>query len=88
MCIRDRVKVEPAYQKVATYLLGSILICHDLKVASEAARLTRYRCRIISLEGDLINPGGAIRGGSMPRRSAGLPLGRRREIEALSLIHI
>ncbi|MDI9456572.1 MAG: chromosome segregation protein SMC [Dethiobacteria bacterium] len=79
----DLVKVEPAYQKVATYLLGSILICHDLKVASEAARLTRYRCRIISLEGDLINPGGAIRGGSMPRRSAGLPLGRRREIEAL-----
>jgi len=28
----DLVKVEPAYQKVATYLLGSILICHDLKL--------------------------------------------------------
>ncbi len=79
----ELVGIEPAYKKVALYLLGSILICRDLKVASTAARLIEYRCRIISLEGDLINPGGAIRGGSMPRRSAAMPLGRRREIEAL-----
>ena len=79
----ELVEVNPAYQKVVRYLLGSILICRDLKAATEAARLINYSCRIISLEGDLINPGGAIRGGSMPRRSAGLPLGRRREIENL-----
>ena len=79
----ELVKVEQAYKKVIHYLLGSVLICRDLKVASEAARLTGYRCRIISLEGDLINPGGAIRGGSMPQRHAGMPLGRRRELEKL-----
>lgn len=79
----ELVEVNQAYQKVVRYLLGSILICRDLKAATEAARLINYSCRIISLEGDLINPGGAIRGGSMPRRSAGLPLGRRREIENL-----
>jgi chromosome segregation protein len=79
----ELVKVKRAYEKVVSYLLGSILICRDLKVASEAARLTGYRCRIITLEGDLINPGGAIRGGSMPQRHAGLPLGRRRELEKL-----
>lgn len=79
----ELVEVNPAYEKVVRYLLGSILICRDLEVATEAAGLINYSCRIISLEGDLINPGGAIRGGSMPRRSAGLPLGRRREIEDL-----
>lgn len=79
----ELVEVNPAYEKVVRYLLGSILICRDLKAATEAARLIKYSCRIISLEGDLINPGGAIRGGSMPPRSAGLPLGRRREIEEL-----
>lgn len=79
----ELVGIEPAYKKIALYLLGSILICRDLEVAAEAARLTGYRCRLISLEGDLISPGGAIRGGSMPRRSAALPLGRRREIEIL-----
>lgn len=79
----ELVGIEPAYKKVALYLLGSILVCRDLEVAAKAARLTGYRCRLISLEGDLINPGGAIRGGSMPRRSAALPLGRRREIETL-----
>ncbi len=87
----DLVEVKPAYEKVASYLLGSILICRDLKAATVAARLINYSCRIISLEGDLINPGGAIRGGSMPPRSAGLPLGRRREIEdlerELALLH-
>lgn len=79
----ELVQVNPAYEKMAQYLLGSILICRDLEAATEAARLINYSSRIISLEGDLINPGGAIRGGSMPRRSAGLPLGRRREIEEL-----
>lgn len=87
----ELVEVDPAYEKVVRYLLGSILICRDLEVATEAARMINYSCRIISLEGDLINPGGAIRGGSMPRRSAGMPLGRRREIEdlgrALDLLH-
>ncbi|HPU02239.1 MAG TPA: hypothetical protein PK568_10190, partial [Bacillota bacterium] len=79
----ELVQVDPAYEKVVRYLLGSILICRDLKAATEAARAVNYSCRIITLEGDMINPGGAIRGGSMPRRSAGLPLGRRREIEEL-----
>ncbi|NLA26552.1 MAG: hypothetical protein GX878_04075, partial [Firmicutes bacterium] len=79
----ELVAADQAYEKVVRYLLGQILICSDLKVATEAARLINYSCRIISLEGDLINPGGAIRGGSMPRRSAGMPLGRRREIEEL-----
>lgn len=79
----DLVQVDPAYEKVVRYLLGSILICRDLKAATAAARTINYSCRIITLEGDMINPGGAIRGGSMPRRSAGLPLGRRREIEEL-----
>ena len=79
----ELVEIDRAYDQVAHYLLGSILICRHLKAAAEAARIINYSCRVISLDGDLINPGGAIRGGSMPRRSAGQPLGRRREIETL-----
>ena len=79
----ELVKVEPAYRKIVDYLLGSIIICQDLESASRAARAIKYSCRVISLEGDVISPGGAIRGGSLPSRSAALPLGRRKEIEAL-----
>jgi chromosome segregation protein len=76
-------RVDPAYQKAVDYLLGSVVVCHDLEAASRAARYIRYSCRVVSLEGDMISPGGAIRGGSMPRRNADQPLGRRKEIDAL-----
>lgn len=79
----ELVRVDPGHQKAVEYLLGTIVICSDLETASRIARFIRFSCRIISLEGDVINPGGAIRGGSMPRRNAGQPLGRRKEIEAL-----
>jgi chromosome segregation protein len=79
----ELVRVPLPYQKIADYLLGSIVICRDLEGASRTARFIGYSCRVISLDGDMINPGGAIRGGSIPRRNAGLPLGRRREIESL-----
>ncbi len=79
----ELVRVDPAHQKAVDYLLGTIVICSDLEAASRISRFIRFSCRVISLEGDVINPGGAIRGGSMPRRNAGQPLGRRKEIEAL-----
>ncbi len=79
----DLVRTDPAYQKVTDYLLGHIVVCRDLDCATRTARLIKYSCRVVTLEGDVINPGGAIRGGSMPARNAGQPLGRRREIEAL-----
>lgn len=80
----ELTRVDPAYQQVAAYLLGSVVVCRDLETASCAARYIRYSCRIVSLEGDMINPGGAIRGGSMSRRNADQPLGRRKEIDALN----
>ncbi len=79
----DLVKVDPVYRKVVDYLMDSILVCSSLEDASKAARFINYSCRVVTLEGEMINPGGIIRGGSLPKRNAGLPLGRRREIEDL-----
>ncbi|MEW5785398.1 MAG: chromosome segregation protein SMC [Bacillota bacterium] len=81
----ELVQVEPRHRKAVEYLLDSIVVCRDLEAASAAARFIQYSCRVISLDGDVINPGGALRGGSMPKRNAGQPLGRRKEIEALEL---
>jgi chromosome segregation protein len=79
----ELLEVAPAYRKAVDYLLGAIVICSDLEAASRTARFLKHSCRVISLDGDVINPGGSIRGGSVPRRNAGQPLGRRKEIEAL-----
>ncbi len=79
----ELVKVENEHRKVANYLLSSILVCNNMKDASEAAKFIKYSCRVVTLDGEMINPGGIIRGGSIPRRSANQPLSRKKEIDAL-----
>ncbi len=79
----DLVKVDSAYQNVVNYLMASILVCRNLEEASKAAHFIKHSCRVVTLEGEMINPGGIIRGGSVAKRSAGMPLGRRKEIETL-----
>ncbi|MBW6463584.1 MAG: chromosome segregation protein SMC [Firmicutes bacterium] len=79
----ELVKVDPASKKAIEYLLSPILVCRTLEDASGAARFVKHSCRIVTLEGEMINPGGIMRGGSLPKRSANMPLGRRREIEEL-----
>ncbi len=79
----ELVKVDNAYRNAVDYLMSSILVCRTLENASQAARFIRHSCRVVTLEGEMINPGGIIRGGSLGKRNAGMPLGRRKEIETL-----
>lgn len=81
----ELVKTDPEYLKAIDYLMSQIIVCHNLEDASNAARFVKHSCRVVTLDGEMINPGGIIRGGSLPRRSAGMPLGRRKEIEALQI---
>ncbi len=83
----ELVQVEPAYRQVVDYLMASILVCGNLEDASRAARFIKHSCRVVTLEGEMINPGGIIRGGSVAKRGAALPLGRRKEIESLEKQH-
>lgn len=59
----DAVKVSSKYQSVIENLLGNTIIVNDLKHANELARAIRYRTRIVTLEGDVVNPGGSMTGG-------------------------
>ncbi len=77
------VKTDAAYRHAIDYLMSSVLVCRSLADAGKVARALDYSCRIVTIDGEMINPGGLIRGGSLPRRSAGMPLGRRKEIKTL-----
>ena len=60
----DAVKVSSKYQSIVENLLGNtIIIVDDLKHANDLARAIRYRTRIVTLEGDIVNPGGSMTGG-------------------------
>ncbi|MCW1835649.1 chromosome segregation protein SMC [Bacillus xiamenensis] len=77
------VSFDEKYQKVIQNLLGTVLIVRDLKGANELAKMLGHRYRIVTLEGDVVNPGGSMTGGGMKKQSNSL-LSRNREIETLT----
>lgn len=75
------VQVEPKYQDLAKNLLGRTIVVDHIDHAIAIARKYRQTLRIVTLEGELMNPGGAMTGGAF-KNSSNL-LSRRREIEEL-----
>ena len=76
------VKVEGKYKNVAKAMLGRIMVVDNVDNAVKIARKFGYGIRMVTLEGELLVPGGAISGGAF-KNSSNL-LGRRREMEELA----
>jgi chromosome segregation protein len=76
------LQFDPQYRQVLTYLLHQTVIAPDLRTAVQISSKLDRSFRIVTPEGDLVNPGGSITGGSIDKRRLGL-LSRRREIEDL-----
>lgn len=77
----ELVTCDKKYEEIARSLLGRIAVVRDLDCAVDIARKYRYRFRIVTLDGQVVNAGGSMTGGSSVR-GAGL-LSRRAEIEEL-----
>ncbi len=77
----DLVEVESKYQGLADNLLGRTVVVDHIDNAILLARKYKQSLRIVTLEGELMNPGGAMTGGAF-KNSSNL-LSRRREIEEL-----
>ena len=75
------VRADQEYEGLVRYLLGRVVVVDTIDHAVALARKYRYSLRIVTLEGELLSPGGSMTGGSF-RNSSNL-LGRRREIEEL-----
>lgn len=76
------VKVEEEYARAVDYLLGGVLVIKDLETALKIARVNKSGWKLVTLDGEVINPGGAISGGHQPREGSGI-LQRRREMTEL-----
>ena len=66
------VQFDPRYRNVFSNLLGRVVVMEDLDAAIAAARKYGYQFRIVTLDGQVLNPGGSMTGGSASR-SAGHP---------------
>ena len=77
----ELVRTDPRYKNVAKAMLGRIMVVDNVDNAVKIARKFDYGIRMVTIEGELLVPGGAISGGAFKNNSN--LLGRRREIEEL-----
>ncbi len=77
----ELVKIDKKYRNVAKTMLGRIVVVDHVDNAVRIARKFDYGIRMVTLEGELLVPGGAISGGAFKNNSN--LLGRRREMEEL-----
>ena len=78
----DLVQYNRKYENIIYYLLGNVVIAKDLPGANQIANLLQYRYRIVTLEGDIVNPGGSMTGGAQKQKRSSL-LSRKNELKEL-----
>lgn len=78
----DLVNINKEYENIAKYLLGRVVVVDTIENALVLARKFNYTLRMVTLEGELLNPGGSMSGGAFKNNSN--LLGRRREIDDLT----
>lgn len=76
----DLISCEKKVRPALEFLLANVLIVEDMDTASAAARATSYRRSIVTLDGDMINPGGTLSGGSHNKKTTEI-LGKQTLLE-------
>ena len=79
----DLIKYDKKYEQIIFSLLGRILIVDNMENAILVAKNNNYSFRIVTIDGDIINPSGGMTGGSVAKKTINI-LGRSKEIEKLS----
>ncbi|MBE5938955.1 MAG: chromosome segregation protein SMC [Lachnospiraceae bacterium] len=77
----DLVKIRKEWENIAKYLLGRTVVVDNIDNALIIARKYGYTLRMVTLDGEQLNPGGSMSGGAF--KNASNLLGRRREVDEL-----
>lgn len=80
----DMVKYEKEYKNIIYHLLGRIVVVNNMDTAIKLAKTSNYEYRIVTLDGELISPGGAITGGSLGSFASNI-LTRKSQISELKI---
>ena len=79
----DVLDYDNKYKRVIENLLGRVLFVEKIEDGIRVSKKCNYSLRIVSLDGDVLNPGGSMTGGSLNNYNTKL-LGRQREIDELT----
>src|SRR5699024_1471896 len=55
----DLISCNPKFSNIMHHVMGNVIIARHLKAANDIAKIIKNRYRIVTLEGDIVNPGGA-----------------------------
>jgi len=64
------VNVEPRYRPIIESLLGRTIIAENIDVALKIAKQHGFSVKIVTLDGELVNPGGSMTGGSINKKDS------------------
>lgn len=78
------VETGEEFRKLVNYLLGRFVVADNIDNAIALAGKYHHRLRIVTIEGELLNPGGSMSGGAF--KNSNNLLGRRREMENLERV--
>ena len=79
----ELINYDIKFKNAIEQIIGRTVICSDMDSALKIAKKTNFSYKIVTLSGEIINPGGALTGGSLYHKNANV-IGRKREIEDIS----
>lgn len=75
----ELVKFDEKYKNIIENVLGRTIVIESMDEAIKFARETNHRYKVVTLDGEILNPGGSLTGGTV--RTNGNILSRKRLIE-------
>ena len=73
------IRFDSKYKNIFENLLGNVIVVKDLDSANKISRVINNKYKIVTLDGDVVNPGGSITGGSYKAKTN--LLSRKYELE-------
>ncbi len=80
----ELIEYNNVFSNAIDYILGRTIICNDMDSALNIAREGNYRFKIVTITGEIVNPGGSLTGGSIHLKGTNI-IGRKREIEEIKI---
>lgn len=76
----ELVNFEKRFTNIIEYLLGRVIVVENIDYGIALAKKYKFSLKIVTLSGDLINPGGSLTGGAYKNQRTQF-LSRKRELE-------
>ncbi|HHZ16485.1 MAG TPA: chromosome segregation protein SMC [Clostridia bacterium] len=80
--LSELIQYDQKYKGIMDFLLGRTWLVENLALAVEKAKETGFKYRIVTLDGQTVNPGGSLTGGSAKAVQSSI-LGRKRNLDEL-----